>query len=366
MHKFAFVLEQTLGHVAHGRNLERALAAEPQIAPTIIRLTYSAGSQFRHVPGLGSWSFRASWTARSALRQRLRQDRLDGLFIHTQVAALLAGDLMREVPTVISVDATPKNFDTEGPAYGHRRGMEMIEAAKSRVNQNAFGRARAIVTWCHWAADSLIRDYGVPAERVHVIRPGVDLGLFQAPPHRPDGLPVRLLFVGGDFVRKGGLDLLAALPRLDGRVKADIVTGSDVGTVPANCRVHRGLSPQSEELIELYRQADIFVLPARGDCFPQAVAEALASGLPVIAFRVGAIPEMVRDGENGYLVPPASPRNLAQAIQAQVDHPVLRAVMGRNSRQLAEQEHDANRNNRFIFRLMARLAEASSRERRSA
>ena len=46
----------------------------------------------------------------------------------------------------------------------------------------------------------------------------------------------------------------------------------------------------------------MFVLPSRGDCMPQAVIEAIASGLPVVATRVGAIPEMVNDGVNGYLV----------------------------------------------------------------
>ena len=89
---------------------------------------------------------------------------------------------------------------------------------------------------------------------------------------------------------------------------------------------------------------------------PQVVIEAIACGLPVVATRVGAIPEMVTDGVNGYLVPAKDSRALGAALAALVAQPGRRHAMGRHSRVLSQQQYDAARNNRRIFGLMKRLA----------
>ena len=358
MHRFGFVLEQTLGHVAHGLNIERALAREPGIQPAVIRVDFSDPAGLQRLPGLRTWSWRASAHARDALREHLRQGPLDAIFIHTQVAALLATEIMKVVPTVVSLDATPKLFDREGEAYGHRRDPEMVEMVKRRLNMRAFASATRLVTWCQWAAYSLVADYGVPLEKIDVIPPGVDLNLFRPSLLGKHSERLRILFVGGQFERKGGPELLEAARSLGDNVELDIVTGSDVPVIPAGvrARIHRGLKPQSEGLVALYRAADIFVLPSRGDCMPQAVIEAIACGLPVVATRVGAIPEMVTDGVNGYLVPAREPRALAEAIGALVKHPGRRHPMGRHSRVLAQQTFDADQNNRRIFGLLKRVA----------
>jgi len=99
---------------------------------------------------------------------------------------------------------------------------------------------------------------------------------------------------------------------------------------------------------------------------PQAIAEALACGLPVVATSVGAIPEMVTDTINGYLVRPRSPRALAAAIASLVNSPSQRYAMGRWSRKLALQDHDAARNNGRILGLMKRLVTSRVAASRSA
>ena len=368
MHKFAFVLEQTLGHVAHSRNVIRSLARVPEIDATVIPVDFNDPSGLYRLPGLRTWSWRASAAARRALRDRLRQGALDAIFIHTQVAALLAVEIMRSVPTVVSLDATPRLFDLEANAYGHRIDADLVESLKHRVNLRAFEAAASLVTWCRLAADSLVSDYGIPAEKIEVIPPGVDLDRFRPARHANRSDRLRILFVGGQFERKGGPDLLEAVRRLDGSVELDIVTAGAVSEIPAGvvARVHRGLRPQSAELVDLYRSADIFVLPSRGDCMPQAVAEALGSGLPVVATRVGAISEMVRDGENGRLVAARDPRALASALEQLVGDPAERIRMGLAGRASAEREQDADRNNRRIFDLMTRVAAEAVAEARSA
>ncbi len=358
MQRFAFVLEKTLGGIAHLRNLERAIAGSTDIDPALIYLDFTDAAGIQRLPVLRTWSWRASVAARNALEERIRRGPIDAIFIHTQVASLLATEIMRSVPTVISLDATPRLFDREGPAYGHHRGPELVEMIKRRLNVRAFEAAARLVTWCRWAGYSLVSDYGMPADKVEVIPPGVDLDLF-----RPYLLPkksprVRVLFVGADFERKGGPDLLDAARALGDTIELDLVTNSQVVAIPPEVRVtvHRGLKPHSEKLVQLFRTADIFALPSRGDCMPQALAEALGCGLPVVATPVGAIPEMVSEDVNGHLVRPRDPRALAAAIESLVESPARRHAMGLRSRALAKQDHDAARNNARILGLMRRLA----------
>jgi glycosyltransferase involved in cell wall biosynthesis len=361
MARFAFVVEQTLGHVAHTANLERALAQTDWVQGTVCKLPFEPRTPLGRLPGLRNWSLRSSLMARAALRRRCRQGPLDAAFIHTQVASLLSARIMRSVPTVVSLDATPVNFDGVGRAYGHRRGGALVETLKAAVNRRAYLAAAALVTWSRQAADSLAGDYGVPASRIHVVPPGVDLDRFR-PGDEAGGDLVRILFVGGDFDRKGGPDLVAALHGLPD-AELDVVTGSEVGPVPPDvrCRVHRGLRPGDPELLALYRRADVFALPSRGDCLPQVLAEAAACGLPLVAASVGAVPEVVRDGANGFLVPPGSPADLRLALRRLVESADLRRAMGRESLELARREHDALANHRRIFELMAEVAHLAPR-----
>lgn len=355
--RLGFVLEQTLGHIAHTRNIERVLASDG-VDAQVVHVDFAPRTGWRRTPALGTWTVTASLKARTAVGRMLSAGSVEAVFVHTQVAAMALPDLMRRVPVVVSLDATPANFDAEGEAYGHHRGGALSEAVKRCINRIAVEGAAALVTWCHWAADSLDRDYGIRRERIRVIHPGVDLSLFR-PRARSNGSDrVRILFVGGDFERKGGYDLLEAARPFAARVELHLVTGSEVRIPPGiRALVHRGLQPQSAELVELYAAADLFVLPSRGDCFPQVVAEALASGLPVVATNVGAISEMVTPGHNGFLVHRGEVGELSTAIARLIDDTPLRRGMGQASLALARAEHDAVANARSIIRLMYELAE---------
>jgi glycosyltransferase involved in cell wall biosynthesis len=350
-----FILEQTLGHVAHGKNLRRTLASIDSIDATIVEIHYEPPSRLERLSGAGSWSVRASQRARKAILSRLAGGRVDGLFVHTQVASLLSVDLMRKIPTVISLDATPINFDTLGAPYGHRRQAQPLERFKAWANQRAFAAAAGLVSWSRWGADALAADYGVAPEKVRVIHPGVDLRLF-TPSGAPPNDPVRVLFVGGDFERKGGRELLAAVKTLGDRVELDIVTGRRPEGVGPGVTVHTGLQPQSPELLRLYRQADIFALPTYGDMLPQVIAEAFASGLPVVSTAVGGTPEIVRHGVNGLLVPPGDVDQLAAALATLVRDPDLRRRLGSAGLELARREHNADANNRELVELVRSLA----------
>jgi glycosyltransferase involved in cell wall biosynthesis len=358
--EFAFVLEQALGHRVYGARLERAIEVDPRFSPTVMRVEPKHSGGLRSIPGLRNHSMQASWAARQALRQRAERGRIDAMFIHTQCAALLVKGMMRRVPSVISMDATPINYDSVGRAYGHHRQSRAAEWAKLQLYRARFGAASALTTWTEWAAESLVRDYGVDPSTIAVIRPGVDLGRFRPVETRRDG-PVRILFVGSDFGRKGGEDLLQAMELLRGEVELHIVTARrPPGLRPAaRASVHVGMSGDSEELLRLYRDADIFALPAHADCYPQALTEAAACGLPVVSCRVGAVSELVIEGESGLLAPPGDARSLARALQTLVDDPSLRAAMGTRGRELAERENNFQKNYESIVELLQRVSGAS-------
>jgi glycosyltransferase involved in cell wall biosynthesis len=272
---------------------------------------------------------------------------------------------MRRVPTVVSLDATPLNFDTMAAAYCHSRQGTTLESLKLGINRRALLNATAIVTWSRWAARSVIEDYGVPPSRVHPIHPGVNVERFRPRLAPRQSGPPRILFVGGDFARKGGPELVAAVAALGGAFELDIVTGTSDVYVPrgAPIRVHNNVVPNSQKLLDLLGQADVFALPTLGECFGLAIAEAMASGLPIVATRVGPIPEMVRDGVNGLLVNPGEPAEIAGALSALQSDPARTAQMARASRSIAEEYHDAAKNWREIFALMRSAVSSSSASR---
>lgn len=354
-YRIGFVMEQQLGHGTHSRNLERYVQADEEVMPIWMPIDFEATGWLRTLPLIRSnWSARASLLARRAVEKTRRQTRLDALFIHTQVASLFAGPVMRAVPTIISLDATPINYDTVGEFYGHKSGGP-LEGLKFRANVHAFKLATGLVSWCQWAKDSLIHDYGVPPEKITVIPPGVDLSLWPKRLVQSAGeatRPVKLLFVGGDFKRKGGEVLLECFQHFfQERCELHLVTQEPVKPGP-NLFVHNGVKPKSETLTRLFSEADVFVFPTLADCAPIAVTEALAASLPVISTRVGAIPESVQDGKTGLLVEAGNVEQLRQALEWLLSHPEQRLEMGRLGRQLIEVDYDAEKNCRRLLEVL--------------
>jgi glycosyltransferase involved in cell wall biosynthesis len=346
-----FVLEQTLGHITHGKNLRAIVPTLDGIRAEFIPVEAELDGPARRIPGWTNWTVRAGVRARRALRGRRRDGWVpepDVMFVHSQVPAVLLGRWMDRIPTVVSLDATPAQYDELGDFYRHDVGPPILEAGKRWANERCYERARHLVTWSAWAKEGLVAGYGVDPDRITVIAPGVDVERWAPVDGGRDDGPLQILFVGGDLARKGGDDLLTAARRLreDQAVpefEVHLVTPTDVepedGVV-----VHHGLTANSPELIARYHRADVFCLPTLGDCLPMVLAEAGAAGLPLVSTSVGAIDEIVRDGETGRLVAPSDVDALTIAVRDLLVDDDLRRRCGDGAHRVVQRDHDARAN----------------------
>jgi glycosyltransferase involved in cell wall biosynthesis len=365
-------MEQSLGHVTHYRNLRQFADTQSDFAPVWLPIPFAVMGATRLLPLVRSnWSVRASWRAVRALEAV--EGPLDAILFHTQVTSLFASKIMQRIPSVISLDATPINYDSMGEHYAHKpAGRGLLDRRKYQLNRRAFHSAAYLVTWSDWARRSLINDYGVSPTRIRVLSPGANEAYFEIGRRRAersaDMAPrrTRLLFVGGDFARKGGPEVLASLEgSLGASCELHVVTQSEIPSRP-NVAVHRGLVANSPELLRLYADADAFVLPTRGDCHGVAVMEASAAGLPVVTTNVGALSEVVQPGVSGFLIHPRNPTELSAALGRLADDSSLRDQMGRAGHLLACQSFNARNNNRVLLDLIRELAAARTGSRRAA
>jgi len=198
---------------------------------------------------------------------------------------------------------------------------------------------------------------GLPAGRV-VVKPNfVD---FAAPEPVPRS---SLLFVGRLSVEKGVVTLAAAMARLPDaqlRVAGD---GPEAGLLGGVAGVSRlGSLPGEAVRQEMIRAVALVVPSICYENFPRTIAEAFACGLPVIASRIGALADIVRDGETGLLFEPGNPRDLADKMAWALAHPEQMAAMGRNARAQYEAEFSAEVNYRRLMEIYDGVLEQKSRK----
>jgi glycogen synthase len=191
---------------------------------------------------------------------------------------------------------------------------------------------------------------GAAPGRIAQIPDGIDLTEFAGRPARPPASECRtVLFVGRLYPEQKGLDPLvrafALLPKELGlRLR---LVGEDWGGRALVARLARELGLEDRitmtgplprtELLREYASADLFVLPSLFEPYGIVLTEAMASGLPIVASRVGGIPEVVSEGENALLCPPNDPQSLATALERLARDGALRARLSRGGFARVEQ-----------------------------
>jgi glycosyltransferase involved in cell wall biosynthesis len=354
-YRFGIVYENTQGHVTFASTLKEAVGSDPQIEAQWIPLSHEPRDRLERLPPFGqNLSMLMAVQARRSLRKS--GPKFDALLFHTQQTALLSRSIMSDVPTVLSVDATPKNIDELGAPYGHRVGSMIEEEFKRRMTTRIMTQAALVVPWSEWCRRSIIDDYGIAPERIRTIPAGINLSRWRVRDRRTPG-PLRLLFVGAQFERKGGWVLLRALEALSGDWELDAVTKSTELPDDPRIRVRNDLMPNDSRLVELFRRADIFVFPTLGDASPFVVLEAMAAGLPIATTTVGAIPEMLGGEQGASLIPPNDHVALCATLQRLSDDESLRDALGLAARSRVEERYDASHNAESILREMKNLSD---------
>jgi glycosyltransferase involved in cell wall biosynthesis len=200
--------------------------------------------------------------------------------------------------------------------------------------------------------------YGIPAENITVIPNGVDIDYFRPPEVKPAGPPV-LVCVARLHRDKDHTTLFKALQMVREKfpeVRLWLV-GDGLRRGALQNWVEKNFPPGTVEFfgaqmdIRPYlHQASLLVLSSIREAMPNAILEAMASGLPVVATRVGGVPEVVRQGETGLLVPPNAPGALGEAICRILADPSWLSALGEGGRRRAQEE--------FSIEIMVRCHEA--------
>lgn len=228
-----------------------------------------------------------------------------------------------------------RRYDAEGGWWGRRL---VRTALRSCVGAIVLGEA---------LKDDV--DFAIDRSRLIVVPNALPNDSLPTPPPRTTP-EKRVLFLSNLIPFKGAHELVRAMAMIRSRAGPFIVK---IAGAPKDLRYAHELSRlirdlrlegvvelcgavYGEDKARLFAEADLFVLPTRNDTFALVVLEAMRAGVPVIATRQGALPELVRDGVNGYLIDPDNIAELADRIFTLLSNESLRASMGRKGRETYE------------------------------
>jgi glycosyltransferase involved in cell wall biosynthesis len=286
--------------------------------------------------------------ARRALRRELARDRWDLVHAHWVIPnGVAAAPCGQRLPLAIGL---------------HGSDVFLAERIWARpMVARALARAR-LLTSCSPELARRVEAIGFDSASTRVIPYGVDVALFRPDASRrpiwrqrlgvPEGAPL-LLGVGRMATKKGFHVLVEALPalfRAAPEAHVALAGGGDRleelrrAAAPFSERVHFPGAVLHDQLPDLYRAADLFVLPAihdragNVDGLPNVILEAMASGLPVVASAISGIPIAVEHGVTGLLVREGDRAELAAALASLARDPERRAGMAAAARRRAETE----------------------------
>lgn len=282
-------------------------------------------NDFRHLQGV------------RLLRRRLRQDNLTLLHAHDGVGQTVAW--------LASLGLPVRRLASRRVTYLPRRRLDYQIKYKYTCH--------AVIAVSEYVG-RIVTETGVPNSMVHVIPDGIEI-----PPRLPDvetrrstrakwRLEESEFAVGhlGGFSAEKGQDLAAeAFEILASRLpNAKLLLGGDISAEAlATSRLAAGvaggrilLAGYQENLFEFFSALDLYIMPSRSEGLGSSALLAMAHGLPVVATRVGGLPEIVEEGITGWLVPPESGKALADAIADAASDPARLEEMGNNARENAK------------------------------
>jgi glycosyltransferase involved in cell wall biosynthesis len=259
-------------------------------------------------------------------------DRFDAAIVCPQLYAGSLARLKREGQRFMlatHIDATIRNTIRDfGDVESQQRHLLKIE-------REVYDQCDIVSGMGTWAANSARDDYGIPPDRALWVPPIAPLyGPRKHPDKKPGALP-RIVFVGYDWERKGGPELLAWHQKhFADKAELHFVGGGEKiasGSNPKNVTVH-GRVERDRLINELLPTMDFFVMPTKREMSCWAGIEAMGHGLPVVLSAIGGIPDLVIEGETGFLAKPNDEGAFVRAMAKLIEDPDLCRKMGEAAR----------------------------------
>jgi len=272
----------------------------------------------------------------------MHREGIQHLHVHFATAGASVASLARKVFT-ISLSMTvhgPDEFANVGNEHFH----DKIEAADFVVCISHFARSQTMQHSApeHW-------------KKLHVSRLGVDPGAFSPVPRNGDPQCFSLLCVGRLTPAKGQHLLLHAIAALhnsgekvrlelagDGPDRVSLQDHAETLGITALVKFHGALN--HDQVKDLYASCDAFVLPSFAEGIPVVLMEAMASGVPCLSTRIAGIPELIEDGESGFLVSPSSLEELIDRLRQLIHDSALRKRFAINGRKRVCEAYHSERN----------------------
>lgn len=281
----------------------------------------------------------------------LLRRRPDIVHFYLPGAYLIGGPLSVLARTPIRI-MSRRSLDNYQAHWPHLRRVELWLHKRMSV---ILGNSSAVV-------EQLIDREGCPSSKVHLIHNGIDLSRYGSGVQRsqtraaldvPESARVAVI-VANLIPYKGHADLLRGLASIRDEMPENwllLAVGRDDGALDELQRLTRelGLSDNvrftglREDVPALLAAADIGVLSSHQEGFSNALIEAMASGLPMVATDVGGNSDAVIDGETGYIVPPHAPEQLGAAIASLMNDLEKAKAMGQSGRQRAHNLYSLER-----------------------
>ncbi|MBN1537856.1 MAG: glycosyltransferase [Anaerolineales bacterium] len=237
---------------------------------------------------------------------------------------------------------------TEHSMWNKRRGLPWAK----RLEEWAYRQYDRIIAISESAAQSLLAWQPWLKQRISIIPNGIDLSEFEIPEEKANQKRVELgvenatkvILYAGRLVKEKGADvLLQTAALLDGSNWRVFLAGDGAEMTNLNNLCQQlGLDGKviflgkRSDIPELMAASDVVVLPSRWEGLPLTLLEAMAAKKPVVACQVGGVAEVLRDGKEGFLVPPENPEAMAEAISKILLDPDLAQSMAETGRQRAE------------------------------
>jgi colanic acid/amylovoran biosynthesis glycosyltransferase len=295
-----------------------------------------------------------------------------------------------QVAPLVAAGADVIHFEFSGIALAYQDAFDLLRPAKLAVScrgaaeqilplsdpsrARALGSLFAEVDLIHCVSDDMrrtVESYGAPSERILVNRPAVPVADFApiAARRLPHDGPLRVLSIGRLHWKKGFDDSLRAIAGLvaSGRSVEYRIAGDGAEREKLSFLIHQlGIGAQvtllgvqrQDEIRDQLAWADVLLLPSLSEGISNAVLEAMAAGLPVIATRCGGMDEVIDDGADGFLVDVGDVEAMQARLVQVADDRDLAARLGRAAGERARVEFDLSRQVRVFVEAYRTLAGA--------